>query len=202
MRRNLTLIVIGLAFAGVFHLLKGGWSTAAAEPAALPAVKSGSVALLDLAKIYNSHRVFQRLSDDLRREVEDAERELRTRKAELQAESDALEKLTKGSAEAKQLESKIARGSAELQVKVQEQKKDFFEQEAGVYYQVYQQIMKQVEKYADEHGINLVMRFNGDPVDLNDPQGIQKELNKAVLYHKGIDITDKILAILNAEPGS
>lgn len=199
MRRSIKLIVVGLAFVGVFEILKATWSTAA-EAKVQPAAPGGRVALLDLAKIFNNHVGFKQLSDGLRLDVEDAERELTRRKAEMQAEADALVKLGKGTAEAKQLESKIARESAELQVKVQEQKKEFFEEEAGIYNQVYQQVMKEVEKYADTHGISLVMRFNGDPSNPNDPQGIQKELNKAVLFHKGIDITDDILAIVNAEP--
>lgn len=201
MRRNIKLIVVGLAFVGILEILKGAWSIAA-EATVHPIAAGGKVALLDLAKIFNNHREFKRLSDDLRRDVEEAERELVTRKAELQAEADALAKLTKGTPEAKQLESKIARVSAELQVTVQEQKKEFFEEEAGIYYRVYQQVMKEVEKYADGHGIGVVMRFNGDPLDPNDPQGVQKELNKAVLYHKGVDITDDILALVNAEPKS
>lgn len=134
--------------------------------------------------------------------MDDAERQLRTRKAELQAERDAAAKLPKGSPEAKRLESKVALESAELQVKVAEQKKAFFEEEAGIYYKVYEEVMKHVEEYADKHGINLVMSFNGEPLDKNDPEGVKKELNKAVLYHKGIDITDAILAIVNDEPGA
>lgn len=200
MRRHFTLIVVGLAFVGVFDLLKGAWPTAADEPAGQPAPQAGRVALLDVAKVFSHHRVFQRLSDGLRREVEAAERELRARKAELQAQNDALAKLVTGSPEAKQLQSKIARESAELKVKVEEQKKEFFTEEAGIYLKIYQEVMKLVDTYSEKNGINLVMRFNGEPLDKNDPQAVQKELNKAVLYHKGIDITEAILAIVNDEP--
>jgi Skp family chaperone for outer membrane proteins len=198
--RKIRLIVVGLACCGAFELLRGTWPTVADEQVVEQAPLAGNVAMLDLARIFNNHREFKRLSDDLRREVEDAERELKTHKAELQAEADALAKLNRGTPEAKQLESKIARDTAELQVKVAEQKKEFFEEEAGIYFQIYQQVMKEVEKYAAAHGINLVMRFSGEPMDPNDAQAVQKELNKAVLFHKGIDITDEILALANAEP--
>ncbi len=202
MRRPLMLTVAALAFIGALDLLKGTWPSAADEPAAPQAEPISPVAVLDLAKIYNNDREFLRLSAELKREVEEAERELVAAKAELTADADALAKLTKGTREAKELESKITRGSADLQVSVQEQKAGFFEREAQIYYGRYQLIMKEVQKYAEARGIRLVMRFNGDPIDLNDPQGIQKELNKAVLYYKDIDITDPILAIVNAAPDS
>jgi hypothetical protein len=58
--------------------------------------------------------------------------------------------------------------------------------------------MEQVKYYADKNGYLLVMRFNGDPYDENDPQALQKELNKAVLYYnKTIDITPIILDAVN-----
>ncbi|HVA48697.1 MAG TPA: hypothetical protein VNH11_20195 [Pirellulales bacterium] len=93
-----------------------------------------------------------------------------------------------------------AKRQAEIQVQVNEQKRDFFEREARMYLEIYQEIMAEVGKYSDARGIGLVMRFNGDPLDENDPAGIQKQLNKAILYHKGIDITDDIIRIVNAKP--
>jgi hypothetical protein len=67
-----------------------------------------------------------------------------------------------------------------------------------MYLETYQGVMADVGKYCKAHGINLVMRFNGDPYDASDPEGLKKELNKAVLYQDGIDITDDILAIVNS----
>ncbi|MGH7136000.1 MAG: hypothetical protein ACREHD_09685, partial [Pirellulales bacterium] len=119
----------------------------------------------------------------------------------LQAANDALEKRPGGSVEAIERKRKIEAESADLELQVQLNKKDFFEREAAIYLEVYQEIMKDVATYADARGITLVMRFNGDNIDLNDPSGVAKELNKLIIYHKGIDITDEILQIVNAKPG-
>ncbi|HEV3342527.1 MAG TPA: OmpH family outer membrane protein [Pirellulales bacterium] len=198
MRRNAILILFVFACAILSQPWRGLWPTAASEPA--PAAPAASVALLDLAKIFQTHAGFKQQSDALRREVEQAERNLTERKAELKAAADSLAGLPKGSIGAKQLEGQIARDQADITVLVNAQKVAFFEQEAKMYYEVYLQVMSEVKKYAEPRGIKLVMRFNGDPYDENDPQALQKELNKAVLYHQGIDITDDIIAIVKSKP--
>lgn len=171
---------------------------AAAPPAIAQQRSTPQVAIIDLAYIFNNHVKFKALSDELRRDVEAAEAELKNNKAALQKMADSLESYNRSSPEYRQLEEDIAKRSADLQVQVQLQKKEFFEKEAKIYYTVYQEIMEQVKYHSDKHGIVLVMRFNGDPLDENDPQGIQKELNKAVLYYnKMIDITPIILDAVN-----
>lgn len=197
MRRNILWIVLLL----IVVVASDPWDrllrTSADEGAAPPAVPATRVALLDLARIYNNHDRFKQQTEALRREVEIAERQLKARKAELLAAADSLKALPKESNQAKKLEEQIAHDTAEVTAQVAEQKKHFFEVEAAIYYECYQQIMAEVERYSKERGINLVMRFNADPCDPADPQAIQKELNKAVLYHDGIDITDEILQLVN-----
>jgi Skp family chaperone for outer membrane proteins len=173
---------------------------AAAEPRTSSGQIAPQLALVDLAYIYANHVKFKAHSEDLRRDVEAAEAELKANKASLQKMADHLEEYSRNSQEFRQLEEEIAKRTAEIQVQVQKQKRDFFEQEAKMYYTVYQEIMEQVRYYADKHGVLLVMRFNGDPYDENDPQALQKELNKVVLYHnKMIDITPIILDAVNPQ---
>jgi Skp family chaperone for outer membrane proteins len=171
---------------------------AAAQQRSLGAQAASQIAIIDLAYIFNNHVRFKALNDELRRDVEAAEAELKNNKAALQKMADQLESYNRNTPEYRELEEEITKRSADLQVQVQLQKKTFFEKEATTYYKVYQEIMEQVRSYSDRHGILLVMRFNGDPFDENDPQGIQKELNKAVLhYNKLIDITPFILDAVN-----
>lgn len=197
MRRNVLWIVLLLTIAVASDPWNRLLRTVADEGAAPPAVPPTRVALLDLARIYQNHGRFKQQQEALRREVEQAERQLKTRKAELQAASNSLASLPKESSQAKKLEEQIAHDTAEITAHVQEQKKHFFEVEAAMYHECYREVMAEVERYAKAHGINLVMRFNGDPYDPADPQSLQKELNKAVLYQEGIDITDEILQSVN-----
>lgn len=197
MRRN----ILWLVFLLTITIVSDPWNrllrTSADESAAPPAAPATRVALLDLARIFNNHEGFKRQSTVLRGEVEQAERQLKTRKAELQAAADALKALPSDSSQAKNLQEQITRDSAELTAHVEKQKKQFFEKEAAIYYECYREIMAEVERYSKQRGINLVMRFNGDAFNPADAQAIQKELNKAVLYHDGVDITDEILQAVN-----
>lgn len=118
----------------------------------------------------------------------------------MQTLQDKLAKLEKGTVEYAAQEAEIARTDAQIKTGIAEQKLAFFNREAQIYLQSYQHIMAEVGKLSRARGINLVMRFNGDPIDPNDPQGVQKELNKAILYHDGIDITDDVLHAVNAKP--
>jgi hypothetical protein len=55
-----------------------------------------------------------------------------------------------------------------------------------------------VKAYSERHNISLVLRFNGAPVDQNNPNAVRGELMKSVVYnHESIDITFPILTELN-----
>ncbi len=196
MKKNLSLTALLAGLSAVF---------AAAAPAYAQQRPGGGqpasqVAIIDLAYIFANHVRFKAYSDELRRDVEAAEAELKNNKAALQKMADQLDSYNRGTPEYRQLEEDITKRQADITVQVNRQKRDFFEQEAKMYYTVYKEVMEQVTYYADKHGYLLVMRFNGDPYDENDPQGIQKELNKSVLYYnKAIDITPIILDAVNPQ---
>jgi Skp family chaperone for outer membrane proteins len=177
----------------------GNWPTKAGDEP-VKAAPSRSVALIDLTRIFNSHARFKKLSDALRKDVEAAERAFNARNATLQAANAALAMLPAGSAEAVTLKAQVDKETATLQADVQIQKKDFFEQESAIYLEIYHEITKEVTRYAEARSIKLVMRFNSEKPNPNDPQSIQKELNKAVLYQKGLDISDQILQIVSPQP--
>lgn len=199
MRRNVFIIALFIAVLAFFDVGRFVWS-AGGGPVEVPRAPAAKVALLDLARVFANHDDFKKLSDVLRADVAKAEEQLKQRKADAEALQEKLAKLEKGSAEYVAQEDEITRVQAEIQLHVNVQKHDFFEQEARMYLQVYQQIMLELGKLSRARGINLVMRFNGDPLDPDDPQGVQKELNKAILYHDGIDITDDVLRAVNAKP--
>lgn len=189
---SLAAVVAGLS---VVHAAA---PAAVADPRPTAGQQLPQIAIIDLSYIFNNHVRFKALSDGLRRDVEAAEAELNANKAALKKMQDQLDSYNRGSPEYRQLEEDMAKRTAEVQVQIQVQKRNFFEQEAKIYYTVYKEIMEQVQYYAEKHGILLVMRFNGDPSDENDPQSVQKELNKAVLYYnKMIDITPIILDAVN-----
>ncbi len=160
------------------------------------------IAILDLTYIFKNHLRFQQMSDGMRRDVEAAENNLKNDRDAYQKMGQQLETYRKGTPEYRAMEEELAKKAADLNLRVSIQKKDFLEQEAKIYYNVYQEITEHVRYYSEQHGISLVLRFNGDPVDRNDPQEVLKELNKSVLYYnRAIDITPIVLEEINRKAG-
>jgi hypothetical protein len=98
----------------------------------------------------------------------------------------------------KKLEAEIAKGQGDFNVNAQLQKKDFMDREAKVYLQVYNEIERAVSQFAREHGIAVVHRFDGDPVDSADRNRILGSITKPIVYYDPqIDITPDVLKMLN-----
>ncbi len=160
-----------------------------------PAVSSQAssppnIALLDVSFIFKNHPRFKAMREEL-------EADVRREEANVNRESDAIRKLgeqldsfRKGSPDFKAMEEEIARRQADLTVKVQLQRKEFLNREAKIYNNVYQEIEQEVGYYCANRGIDMVLRFNGDEVDVDKPDSVLSYINKPVVwYDKSRDIT-------------
>jgi outer membrane protein len=162
----------------------------------------GGVAIIDLSYIFKNHERFKAMTEGMRGEVLRAEEALKARRTDIETLTKRLtdlgNELRKDSPEYKQLDADLTRKKIDLSTQVSQQKKEFLEKEAKIYYHVYQEVLDEVQHFAERNRISLVLRFNGDPVTDSDPQEILKQLNKQVVYYnKGIDITPHILDSLN-----
>lgn len=152
------------------------------------------VAIIDMTYIFENHPGFQARRNALRGQVEQAEVDVKGRQEEIKKLVDRLNDYSPGTPEYKQLEEDITKRDADLKVSVQLSKKDFLLHEAKMYFTVYQEIADETRMYAERAGIQLVLRFNGDQIDTNNPQEVLKELNKTVVYSSpSIDITPIVL---------
>jgi phage terminase small subunit len=73
------------------------------------------------------------------------------------------------------------------------------DREASVYHEVFGEIQVAVTKFAQEHGIAVVHRFDGDPVESSDRNQVLRGITKPLVYFDTtIDITQDIVTRLNA----
>jgi outer membrane protein len=163
---------------------------------------AGGVAIIDLSYIFKNHARFKAMTEGMRAEVLRAEDALKASRTEIETLTKRLNdlgnELRKDSPEYKQLDADLTRKKIDLSTQVSQQKKEFLEKEAKIYFSVYQEVIDEVKYFSERNRISLVMRFNGDPVTDSDPQEILKQLNKSVVYYNaGIDITPMILDSLN-----
>lgn len=159
-----------------------------------PAQSPSHVAVIDMTDIFEKYSGFQSRKVALQREIDKAEGELKSMQDVMKNLAEQLKELKPGAPEFKRIEEELAKLNAQAQLKMQLQKKEFLDREAKMFYTTYQEVMDEVKVFCERNLISLVLRFTGEPVDIDDPQQVVKELNKGVVYYnQSIDITQHIL---------
>jgi Skp family chaperone for outer membrane proteins len=157
-----------------------------------------TIALLDVSYIFKNHARFKGMMEDMKADVERAEAHVKSERETINKLVERLQEFRKGTPDYKQMEEDLAKRQADLAVRVNLQKGDFLQREAKIYHNVYQEIWQAADYYTKQNGIDMVLRFNGDPVDVERPDSVLTWINKPVVcYQKQLDITPAILQELN-----
>ena len=157
-----------------------------------------NVALLDVAYIFKNHAGFKQSMDSLRAKKKTIEDQIladRNRLMDKRKKGSETYKL--GTPGYKQFEQELANEAADAQVKMELQKKELMEQEAQVYLATYNQMVQSVQAIAKQYQISLVLRYDSQPIDPNNPNDILKGINRAVIHQQNLDITQTVLEMLN-----
>jgi Skp family chaperone for outer membrane proteins len=193
------LLLCGLISSQVFS--QGG--VPMRQPVAAQAGASANIALLDVSYIFKNHPRFKSMMDEMKADVDGAESSVNKERDTIRKLVEQLDTYHKGSPDYNAMEKEIAEREANLTVKVQLQRKQFLAQEAKIYFTVYKEIEQEVDYYCSNKGIDMVLRFNGDPVDVDKPDSVLSFINKPVVYYdKGRDITPIILDSLIKRSGA
>lgn len=183
------------------------YSLAVAEgPLPTRPMQSGAgprLALLDVTRIFKAHERFKLQMNDMKRDVEAAEKMVRTERDDInKTATEVLPRFEKGTQQYAETEEQLANRQAKLAVLVQRTKNEFLQREATIYHNVYQEIWQATDYFCKQNSIDMVLRFNGEPVDVQRPDSVLTFINKPVVwYDPGLDITDQILAVVN-RPGA
>ncbi len=190
-------VLSAMMAAAVLSLAAPSYGQAPAAPQGHPQVIS-PVAILDLPYLFRNHRRFKEMDEVLKTEISGAEGQFMTEQKAMKDLVAKLQELRPGTPEYKAAEEDLAKRDADMQLRINIMKKNFAEKKAKNYFEVYQETMRYVGYHATHSGIVLVINFNGDPVDPNNPQSVIQALNSTVLYkHPGVDITPVILDLCN-----
>jgi Skp family chaperone for outer membrane proteins len=166
-------------------------------PAAGSPAAGSPIAVIDITYILDNYPRLKAATDAFKADMEAAEAALKKERDLIAKKGERLKSLKPGTDDFKALEEETIRLDSDWKLKVNRQKSDFAERDAKNYLTAYQEISAAVKAYAERNGITLVLRFNGAPVDPNNPQSVQMELSKMVMYYnRDIDITDHVLAEL------
>ena len=165
----------------------------------LPDAQAQDVRIIDLSQVFKDHTGFNAVTKRMKADAEQAQDALKARQEALTKMAEQLKEFDEGSPDFRQLRETITKQSAELQADFKNTQNEFLEREATIYYNVYQEILDEVTYFCEQNQVSLVLRFNGNKADPNNPQEILRELNKTVFhYDQRIDITPTIVEALNA----
>lgn len=161
------------------------------------------MALIDVGYIFKNHAGFAASRKSLEDEVTLANADFSTRRERLQTLQKELAGLQKNNPTYTDRESQLARESSDLNAALLLQRNKFAEKEAGIYYQVYQEIRDATAAYCKQNGITFAMQFNGEPLAVDNPSMVQAEVARKVIYYdQGMDITPAVLQMINARGGA
>jgi Skp family chaperone for outer membrane proteins len=169
-------------------------------PARSAAPTSGPrLALIDITRIFKTHTRFKQQMEEMKRDVQAAESRVNAERQAIQKlVTEGLPSLNKGTQQYAEMEEQLASRQAKLQVDVARQKNDFLQREAMIYHNVYQEILQATDYFCRQRGIDMVLKFSGDQVDVQRPDSVLTFINRQVVwYDPGLDITEFILQDVN-----
>jgi len=168
-----------------------------------PAATGASIAVLDVSYVFKNLPRFKAFMSQMQTDVAAAEADVKKERDALKAEFEQLEQYRSGTPDYKERETQLTRRRAELATRIELQKRDFLQRESKIYNTIYEEMMQEVDYYAANNGIAMVLRFNGDPVDTQKPEDVLRRINQPIVwYPKDRDITPVILERLAARGGN
>ena len=95
-------------------------------------------------------------------------------------------------------QTELAQKAAALQVEQNGLMQKLMEEEAMLHFKTYQQVNDLISQYCDAKGIQLVIRYSGQEMDLDQRGSVMQRVNSSVVYHDPAnDITQAIVGQLS-----
>jgi Skp family chaperone for outer membrane proteins len=167
----------------------------APAPQAAPAAQP-SVVVIDIGYIFRHHNRFKQMMEDMKADLDAAEREFGGKRNEISQMAEGLKGFNVGSPDYNALEEKITEAQVRLQADMAKRKKEIVQKEAQSYFTVYREIEQEVQYFCERYGVNLVLRYNSEDIDPTNPQSVMQGVNRTVVYQSRVNITLDILARL------
>jgi outer membrane protein len=201
-------IIVSAAAAAVLTGLFGlAWGQTAASKAktAAPAPAASSslahkVGLIDMARVFKEYKKFEILREDLKSEIENSDQQAKAMAQKIQETQTALKDapFKKDSPEYLALETKLTQQMSEFETFRKVAQRDFLRKEADIYKTIYLEALDVVKQAATAWNYTLVIRFNSEELETEDPAKLIQGLNRQVVFSRSEDdITDPVLKYLN-----
>lgn len=162
-----------------------------------PASKGGTVAVIDINRIFKEHKRFRARKEELSKDVKAYEDKVNRQTADIVKQREGLKQYKSGSPEYKRIEESMTHQLADMQVQKGRKRNEIIQREAEIFYETYMEITAEVARIADRHGISLVLRYNSEKMDLQNPASVKAGIVNTIVYQSRRDITDMVLLAVN-----
>ena len=195
MDRHMMYAGVSVVLAGLlgFSWARGGGALNADEPKA----NDRDIAVVDMNKVFASHKALIAKNEELKRDAEAAQEK---GKAFLVAGNRLQEELKnhkQGTAEFNRI-SKELKDKADGWKKFQEEtQKRLTEQNVANLLSTYQLINDEIQRIAEARQFRLVINYSSDPVDQKETAKAMQMMSRQILYQHGLDITDEVIQAVN-----
>ena len=157
------------------------------------------VAIVDVGAIFKQHPSFAGQLEALKAQADGFKAEAIKAQQALAQGAQGLQDLKPDSDDYRTKQTELAKKAAALQVEQNSLMQKLMEKEAMLHFDTYQQVSALISQYCDDRGIQLVLRYNNQEMDLAQPGSVMQRVNSSVIYHDpNNDITQAIVGQLSA----
>jgi len=158
------------------------------------------VGLVDMARVFKDYQKFADQRQGLADELESVRVDAQKIALEAKTIQEELALLKKDSPEFAKREADLARLQTEFETKRKLTNANAARRDAEIFEQTYVDASNVIKLYAEHFKFTMVLRFNSEPLDSDNPQKLANSLNKLVVYHRPQDdITESVIEYLNRQ---
>ena len=161
------------------------------------AQETGRVAILDVAKVFKENASFDAKVKAIKAEADQLKVQITAEQDRIKAEVLKLRKMEAGP-KRNQMEADLEQQHTRLRTTTRQSESELLNREARVYFETYGEMQAVVEGLAKEYGLSLVLRFDSESIDPNNRNEVIKGVNRAVVFHRQLDLTKLVSDQLNA----
>lgn len=181
--------------AGILALGGNVWSQSGKAP---KETKPHKVGLIDMAHVFKKYEKFDDMREALKIKIGTSEETAKRMAEQIKGLQAQLKELKEGKPDYDSTEKQLANKTAEFEAFRRSTQRDILKDESKIYHQVYMEVADAVKRYSKYYGYTLVLRFNREDLNPDDPQGLIQGMNRQVVFHQPEDdMTDSVLDHLN-----
>ena len=172
-------------------------TTQAGQIASAQEAKAGLVAILDVAKVFKENQAFDTQMKAIKAEAETLKGQITQQQEAIKARAQEVTQYELGSPDRNKMELELEQKQTGLRTKARQAEADLLNREARIYYETYQKMQGIVSSVAASNGISLVLRFDSEQIDPTNRAEVIKGVNRAVVYHRQLDLTKMVSTAMN-----